>query len=51
MERPIRYTTLSGRPVDADENPPLQTGEIETRTIRCPRWLGGLLNQYCRQAA
>jgi putative transposase len=42
---------LGNRPPGAGEAPPLRVAETEAGSIRCQRWLGGLLNHYYRQAA
>ena len=41
---------LGNRPLGADADPPQDT-ELEADSIRCQRWLGGLLKHYERKAA
>jgi putative transposase len=45
------HQALGNRPVDSSEDPPPEVAEVEGESIRCQRWLGGLLNHYYRQAA
>ena len=45
------HQALGNRPVGMGQDPPPQDVEPETGSIRCQRWLGGLLNHYYRQAA
>jgi hypothetical protein len=45
------YQALGNRSLDAQEAPPLQAAETEVGPIGRQRWLGGLLNHYCRQTA
>ncbi len=41
---------LGNRSVGAGGDPPPETAEVEPRSVRCQRWLGGLLKHYHRQA-
>jgi putative transposase len=45
------HQALGNRPVGAGEDPSPEVTEIEGESIRCKRWLGGLLNHYYRRAA
>ena len=42
---------LGNRPPGTSDDPSPQDVETEAGPIRCQRWLGGLLNHYCRRAA
>jgi hypothetical protein len=42
---------LGNRPVGAGEDPSPEVTEVEGESIRCQRWLGGLLSHYYREAA
>lgn len=45
------HQALGNRPLGAGEDPLPKVTEIEMESIRCQRWLGGLLNHYYRRAA
>ena len=45
------HQALGNRPVGASEDPSPQVAEVDGESIRCQRWLGGLLNHYYRRAA
>ena len=42
---------LGNRTLGAFEEPPPQIDEIEAGSVRCQRWLGGLLKHYYRHVA
>lgn len=42
---------LGNRPLGADGDPPIRTGELAGKAVQCQHWLGGLLKHYYRQAA
>jgi len=42
---------VGNRRPGAREGPPLQVAEVDPGSVGCQRWLGGLLNNYYRQAA
>ena len=42
---------LGNRPPGTREGPSLEATEVEARSVRCQRWLGGLLKHYYRPAA
>jgi SAM-dependent methyltransferase len=45
------HQALSNRPVGAGEDPSPEITEVEGESIRCQRWLCGLLNHYYHRAA
>jgi putative transposase len=45
------HQALGNRPVGAGEDPSPAVTEVEGESIKCQRWLGGLLNHYYRRAA
>ncbi|MFA6132858.1 MAG: integrase core domain-containing protein [Phycisphaerae bacterium] len=45
------HQALGNRPVGTGEDPSPEVTEVEGESIRCQRWLGGLLNHYYRRAA
>jgi len=45
------HQALGNRPVGAGEDPSPEVTEVDGESIRCQRWLGGLLNHYYRRAA
>ncbi|MFA6132855.1 MAG: integrase core domain-containing protein [Phycisphaerae bacterium] len=42
---------LGNKPPGAGESPPQMGDEVEAASIRCQRWLGGLLSHYYRKAS
>jgi hypothetical protein len=47
----LRAGVFQLMPPNVGEDLPAQAAETEAGSIRCQRWLCGLLNHYCRRAA